>query len=167
MRWLPGHRGFERNVEAEQLAKEGSRLLSQIQFEGSDIQQPKNLCRAGSKENINTDGDSFQVTHGKTFIQGLNSSLASLVRFNRANLRLATTWTHFRNHWAPIGFLQGNIGCSLCAQTPESAKHIILECEPLDIRRRKSFEGKQTDEEDACLGYKIFDLSKFTGVGRP
>lgn len=49
-----------------------------------------------------------------------------------------------------VGLLHGDISFRLCGQAPESTKHILLECEPFDTRRRRIFEGKQPGvEEDA------------------
>lgn len=84
---------------------------------------------------------------GKPFIRGLNSSLArSLARLNKTSLSLVSAYVtghvHFRNNLATVCFLQGYISCILCGQAPEFAKHILLESESLDIRRR-IFEGKQ------------------------
>lgn len=43
-----------------------------------------------------------------------------------------------RNHLATVGLLPGDMICRLCGQAPESARHILLECEPLAIRMRES-----------------------------
>lgn len=52
---------------------------------------------------------------------------------------------------------------TLCGQAPESAKHILLECEPLDIRRKRIFEVYQPGVvEEAGLGCKILELVEFT-----
>lgn len=46
--------------------------------------------------------------------------------------------------------------------------YILLECEPLDIKRKRVFESKQPgEEEDAGLGYKTMEQMKFMGLGRP
>lgn len=51
--------------------------------------------------------------------------------------------------------------------TLEFAKHILLECEPADIRRRRIFEGKPLGEEaDANLVYKFLEHVQLTGVGK-
>lgn len=75
-----------------------------------------------------------------------------------------TGCSHFKNNFVTVGLRQGDITCTLSGQAPASAKHIILECEPLVIRRRKIFEKKQPGEE-AGLRYKILKTVKFTRVG--
>lgn len=63
---------------------------------------------------------------------------------------------------ATVGSLQGDISCRLCEYGPESTKHILLECETLDIRRRIINSELPGSEEDAGLEYKILmELMKF------
>lgn len=52
------------------------------------------------------------------------------------------------------------ISCGFCA-----AKHILLKCKPLNIRKRRNFEGNQPEDEDAGLGYQILEIVKFSAVG--
>lgn len=44
-----------------------------------------------------------------------------------------------------LGLLQSDISCRLLEQTPESAKHILMECKHLDIGRRTIFVGNQLE----------------------
>lgn len=44
--------------------------------------------------------------------------------------------------------------------------YILLECKPLDIKRKRVFESKQPGEGDAGLWYKTMELMKFMGVDR-
>lgn len=93
-----------------------------------------------------------------------------MVSLNKANLRLAATHitghVYFLNHLVTVGFLLRGISCRLCGQASEYAKHKLLECKRLDIRRMRIFEGKQLGEEgDAGSGYKILEHVKFTGIG--
>lgn len=46
---------------------------------------------------------------------------------------------------ASDGLFQGAVSCELQGQAPESAKH-LLQCESLDIRRRRIFQGKPSGE---------------------
>lgn len=89
--------------------------------------------------------------------------MRSLLRLNKAYLRLVSAYItehgHLRNHLATVCLLQKEILVADCGQAPESAKYILLECEPLDIRRRRIFVGKHPGiEEVAGLGYRILEL---------
>lgn len=49
----------------------------------------------------------------------------------------------------------------------EFAKHLLLECEPIDIKRRRIYEGKPPGEEaDANLVYKFLEYVQLTGFKR-
>lgn len=134
------------------------------QFVGFDGQRPKVLCRTGSKDNINADGwRLFLVqTLRKTLIREPNSLVRTLLRLNKANLRLASAYItehgHFRYLLATVGLLQEIIVAD-CGQAPESSKHILLKCKPIDVRRRRIFLSKHPGiKEVAGFGYKILKL---------
>lgn len=57
--------------------------------------------------------------------QLINETLGQLIHVSAAYI---TRYNHFRNNLATVDHLQENI-----IYRPESAKHILLECEPLDI----------------------------------
>lgn len=62
LRWVPEHREIEGNKKADQLVKDGVKTFYRSRAGlWSENQQPKDLFRTGSKENINTNGDSFLV----------------------------------------------------------------------------------------------------------
>lgn len=52
------------------------------------------------------------------------------------------------------------VSCRFCA-----AKHILLKCKPLNIIKRRKFEGNQPEDEDEGLGYQILEIVKRAAVG--
>lgn len=77
-------------------------------------------------------------------------------------------WIRLLQELATVGLLQGGITCRLCGKALESAKHILLKCELLDIRRRRIFEGWQIGQDVySALEFNIVEVVKFTGGGRP
>lgn len=52
--------------------------------------------------------------------------------------------------------------CTLFGHVPESSKHILLECEPLDFGRRRIVEGKQPGKQiNVYFRDKILELVKY------
>lgn len=90
----------------------------------------------------------------------------SLISFNKANFKLATTGhSHTRNHLVMVCLLRGDTSYRLSRQAPGSAKYLLLKSYPLSIRRRL-FESKQSDEGvDVGFREKIMEIVKVTRVG--
>lgn len=64
---------------------------------------------------------------------------------------------------APSGNIRQLLDADFVGQASESAKHILLEYEPLDTSRRRISEGKPPGvEEDAGPEYEILELVKGT-----
>lgn len=72
-----------------------------------------------------------------------------------------------QDHLETPDLFQGDNSCRLFNQAPKSKKHILLEGEALDLKRRmkKDIRG-QTISEDVDLGLGDTIL-KFSGVGKP
>ena len=110
---------------------------------------------------------------GRKLVRASNLGLTNrLMGLSRGRLKqvtaLITGHGHFRKHLRTLGIINDNSECRLCGNHEETAKHIILECERLGVRRRTLFGSTQPgDESDPCIGNKLLDLVKGTGVGLP
>lgn len=81
---------------------------------GLDGQRPKELCRIGSKENVNVDGDSFQAKPpGKTLNKQGFITIFLGIKLPTAFIAVDVDMNHFRNHLATVGLCQVDISCTV------------------------------------------------------
>lgn len=176
LEWIPAHKGFVGNEKADLLARKGalSPYIGPEPAVGISLTLVKSYLadKAGSKH-----AQSWMAFPGqelaKTIVKGPSKAFTQyIVSLSRQNIRLAISYItchgHFRNHLAKMGLHRDNTICRLCERFQESAKHILMECDSLEVRRRGLLGGRILQELTSPeLGQLILALCKPTGIGLP
>lgn len=176
LEWIPGHQGFEGNERADLLARKGA--LSRFNGPEPVVGISPTIVRSFLKGRTAEAHRLRWINRGGTSVSDLllrgpsGSSTNSILILNRIDLRFVIAYLtghgHFRNHLLKTGQFQGNPVCRLCESSTETARHVLLDCPSLEIRRRGLLEGREWDELNLSqLGAIIVGLCKATGVGLP
>ncbi len=176
LEWIPGHRGFKGNEKADLLARKGALSV----FNGPEpvVGVSPSLVYSLLKERtVETHSQRWRghSTNSVAYllVKGPCRSLtSSILNLNRTDLRLVISFLtghgHFRQHLLKMGLFQGDPVCRLCESATETAKHILMECPSLEIKRRGLLGGQCWEELSSSeLGGIILGLCKPTGVGLP
>lgn len=176
LEWIPAHMGFKGNEKADLLARKGalSPYTGPEPAVGISLTSVKSFLsdKASSKHALSWMAFPGQEL-AKTIVKGPSRALTEyLVSLSRQNIKLTVSYItshgHFRNHLAKMGLHRGNTDCRLCERFQESAKHILMDCDSLEVRRRGLLGGRELQElTPPEVGQLILALCKPTGIGLP
>ncbi|KAI4463190.1 hypothetical protein MML48_4g00016016 [Holotrichia oblita] len=170
--WIPGHQGIEGNARADELAKRGSEMemYGPEPFFGITRQTARrhigNWVRTKQQEYWRA---SPGIVHGTTFIgKPCRNRARELLHLSRKQLcivtGLMTGHAAVKEHLHKIGVFDGDTKCRLCGIEPETADHILRDCEALDRRRQNLF-GIRKGDLEIYLTHSVRDLYSYnTGI---
>jgi hypothetical protein len=144
--WIPGHEGFEGNEIADKLAKQGSEMEfigpePYSCFEACNFKEWLNKWESGCKDNhwysLNPQSQS------RRFINYSKSKTKILLKMSRIELSVYTGL--MTGHCPTRGYLTRikkahDDTCRLCLEHPETAEHLLCECEAV-ARARQNLLG--------------------------
>lgn len=170
--WIPGHKGYTGNEQADSLAKKGAsdKGLGPLPNVAIPFSAVKLDIHYWMTEQMNSRWSSTTgLRHSKKFIPGHNRSTAEkLLKLSRRNLRtvVGVLTGHFglRDHLHKMK-LTAVSTCRFCKEVPETMEHVICNCVALHRKRRMNLGRAEISAREAYTKDAALIIDFIEGVG--
>lgn len=174
--WVPGHRGIPGNERAHNLTREGATRRRadegcRIGLSDSHISSLTRTCVSERFADLWANAPGMR--HAKALFRepsvGLGKELSNLDRNAlRTIVGLITGHWHTGVHMERLGYGAGPL-CTRCGEGPDTPRHLIVECGPLEGPRREAFGTVPNDEatiERVGAG-RLLEFARLIGLAAP